>query len=86
MTRKRDAHLDGLVPRLSELWTTVNALAEEQKASSYDRACTLLVDMRDAYAHAGRRPTCDAEFAQFLNQYSRRTALLRGLKKVGLTS
>ena len=84
--RKRDAHLDGLVPRLSELWTTVNALAEEQKASSYDRACTLLVDMRDAYAHAGRRPTFDAEFAQFLNQYSRRTALLRGLKKVGLTS
>jgi len=84
--RKRHAHLEGLATRFSELWTTVSALAEEQKASSYDRACTLLVDMRDAYTHAGRRPEYDAGFARFLEQYGRRMALVRRLKEVRLMS
>jgi hypothetical protein len=84
--RKRHAHLAGLAPRFSELWATVRALAEEQKASSYDKVCALLVDMRDAYAQAGRRMEFDAEFARFLEQYSRRTALVRRLKEARLTS
>ena len=84
--RARNAQLSGLVPRFAALWTTVDASAEEQKASSYDKACTLLIDMRDAYDHAGRRPEFDAEFARFLGKYSRRTALVRKLKEAGLTS
>ncbi len=84
--RKRHAHLAGIVPRFSELWSTVNTLAEEQKSSSYDKIGALLVDMRDAYAQAGRRPEFDVEFARFLGKYSRRTALVRKLKEVRLTS
>jgi hypothetical protein len=84
--RKRHAHLAGLVPRFSELWVTVRALAEEQKASSYDKVCVLLSDMRDAYAQAGRRPEFDAEFVRFLGQYSRRTALVRRLKEAQFMS
>lgn len=49
---------------------------------SYDKACTLLVDMRDAYAYVDRRPAFDADFAQFLGQYSRRSALVRRLEQV----
>lgn len=82
--RKRRAYLAGLVPRFTELWATVNRLAEEQKASSYDKACSLLVDMRDAYAQAGRRPDFDAPFAQFLARNSRRAALVRRLREVRL--
>jgi hypothetical protein len=82
--RKRQEYLSGLVPRFSSLWATVNALATEQKASSYDKACTLLVDMRDAYVQAGRRTDFDADFARFAGQYSRRPALFRRLKEVRL--
>lgn len=82
--RKRHAHLAGLVPRCSEMWATVMALAEEQKASSYDKICALLGDMRDAYAQAGRRPEFNAELVRFLEQYSRRTALVRRLKEARL--
>lgn len=84
--RKRHAYLTGLATRFAELWSKVNTLAEEQKPASYDQACTLLVDMRDAYAHTERRPEFDTEFARFLGQFSRRTALVRKLKEVGFTS
>lgn len=84
--RERRVYLTGLVPRLSDLWATVHALAEEQKATSYDKACTLLIDLRDAYAQAERRPEFDAEFARFQGHNSRRTALVRKLKEIGLTS
>ena len=83
--RARDAQLSALVPRFATLWTRIDASAEEQKSASYDQACTLLIDMRDAYDHAGRRPEFDAEFVRFLEKYSRRTALVRKLKEAGLT-
>ncbi len=84
--RKRRAHLEELAVRFSDLWVTVNTLAAEQKASSYDKVRTLLVDMRDAYIQAGRRPEFDAEFARFLGEYSKRTALTRRLKEARLIS
>jgi hypothetical protein len=84
--RKRRAHLAGLVPRLPELWTTVNELAAAQTGSSYDKASELLVDMRAAYGQAQRRPEFDAEFAKFLTKYSRSVALSGRLKKLGLMS
>ena len=84
--RKRNAHLKGLVPRLPELWATVHRLTEEQKASSYEQACTLLVEMRDAYAYAERRPELDAEFARYLGKFSRSTALVRRFKSARLMS
>ena len=84
--RKRGAYLTGLAARFSDLWTRVDTLAEEQKSASYDQACMLLIDMRDASLHAARRPEFDREFARFLGQFSRRTALVRKLKEAGLTS
>lgn len=82
--RKRRAHLSGLVPRFPELWATMNTLAEEKKASSYDKITTLLVDMRDAYAEADRRPDFDAEFTRFIGVHGIRAALVRRLKEVRL--
>lgn len=82
--RKRQAHLKGLVARLPEMWTSVKRLAEEQKAVSYDKVRDLLVEMRDAYEYADRRAEFDREFAPFLQQYSRSTALVRRLKAVDL--
>ncbi len=84
--QKRRAHLAGLVPRFSALWATVNALAEEQKSSSYEKVCALLVDMRDAYAHAGHNADFDVELARFLEKHGRRTALARRLKEAGISS
>lgn len=82
--RKRQAYLVGLVPRFADLWAKVNALVEEQKATPYDQACTLLVDLHAAYSQAGRRPEFDAEFAKFLGKYSRSTALVRRFKEAKL--
>jgi DNA-binding FadR family transcriptional regulator len=59
-------------------------LAEEKNASAYDKIRTLLADMRDAYGQAGRRPEFDAEFARFVDQHSRSTALIRRLREVRL--
>jgi hypothetical protein len=84
--KKRRAHLAGLVPRFPELWATVSTLAQERKASSYDRVCSLLVDMRDASVQADLRPDFDAEFTQFLGRYSRSAALIRRLKEARLIS
>ncbi len=84
--RKRRAHLSGLAARFADLWVTVNTLAEEQKASSYDKVCALLVDMRDAYIQVDRQAEFDAEFERFLGRHSRRTALTRNLKKARLIS
>jgi len=82
--RKRHAYLVSLVPRFEDLWLEVNSLAEEQKASPYNRACALLVDLRAAYSQAERRAEFDAEFARFLEKHSRSTALVRRLKEANL--
>lgn len=82
--RKRHAHLAALIPRFSSLWATIHALVQEQKASGYEKACTLLVDLRDAYTQAGRQSEFDAEFGRFVAQNARRTALMRRLKQVQL--
>ena len=85
-TRKRHAHLAGLVPRFGELWATVNALADEKTGVSYDKACALLVDLHDAYVHANWRAEFDVAFARFLGQYGRSVALTRRLKEARLVS
>jgi len=82
---KRHTYLVSLVPRFADLWLEVNALAAEQKASSYDRACALLVDLRAAYSETGRRPEFDVQFERFLGKYSRSAALVRRLKDAEMT-
>ncbi len=84
--RKRREYLAALARRPSELWSTVSALAEEQKASSYDAACRLLIDMRDSSIQAGLRQVFDAKLAQLLGKHSRRTVPMRRLKEAGLVS
>jgi hypothetical protein len=82
--RKRHAYLKGLVPRFPELWTTVNALAEEQKAAAYGKACAVLLDLRDAYDHAGRSSEFQAEIAGFIGRNTRRSALIREIRAAQL--
>ena len=80
--RKRHAYLADLAIRFPALWATANALAEEKKASSYDKASATLADMRDAYTLAGRRPDFDVEFTRFQERHSHRAALVRRLKEI----
>jgi len=82
--RTRHEQLAGLVPRFTELWASVNRLAEEQSGPSYDKTCSLLVDMRDAYDQAGRRPDFDKEFTTFMERHGRRGALVRRFEKARL--
>jgi len=82
--RKERERLAALVKRFPSLWTAVDAAAKKKNASGYDEACKMLVDLRDAYAQAGRSPEFEQAFAIFCSKYSGRPALKDRLLKAGL--
>jgi len=82
--RKRREHLKEAAGRFPHWWKQAEAYAEEQKASSYDLARDILVDLRDAYAQEGRQEEFVTRLQSFTSRYTRRPALMRRLKDAGL--
>jgi hypothetical protein len=78
--RKRREHLKEVAGRFPHWWKQAEAYAEEQKASSYDLARDILVDLRDAYALEGRQEEFATSLQNFASKYTRRPALMRRLK------
>src|SRR5207247_2140895 len=84
--RERRERLAALVPRFPSLWTSVDKAAQKGTASGYEEACKTLVELRAAYAEAGRAPEFEAAFAKFRAEHGGRTALRRRLAEAGLVS
>jgi hypothetical protein len=82
--RKRSEHLKEVAKRFPHWWEQADAHANEQKASSYDLARDILVDLRDAYAQEGRQEEFATRLQSFASRYARRPALMRRLKEAGM--
>ncbi|MDD5205075.1 MAG: hypothetical protein PHS17_06620 [Desulfobacterales bacterium] len=82
--RKRREYLKEMARRFPHWWKQAEAYAEEQKASSYDLARNILVDLRDAYAEEGRQKEFATTLQSFASKYARRPALIRRLKDAGM--
>ena len=65
-------------------WKKAHEEAGNSCASAYDRACRLLIDLRDAYMLQGTAEIFIREFQQFLAEHGRRKALVNRLEKAGL--
>lgn len=82
--RKRREHLKEMAGRFPHWWKQTDAYAQEQKASSYDAARDILVDLRDAYEQEGLQKEFAAKLKSFASKYMRRPALMRRLKDAGM--
>jgi hypothetical protein len=82
--RKRSEHLKEVAKRFPHWWEQADAHANEQKASSYDLARDILVDLRDAHAQEGRQKEFSAGLQSFVSKYARRPALMRRLNEAGI--
>ena len=82
--QQRERYLATLAEDFERHWREIDALVTQQVASAYDRARDLLVDLSDAYTLKHDHDEFLRKFAQFRAKYTRRSALLRRLDKVGL--
>ncbi len=65
-------------------WKQVAELAEQQRASAYDRVRDLLVDLSEAATLTNKRDGFMRRFSQFRATYGRSTALMKRLEKAQL--
>lgn len=80
----RQRELQALAPREEALWQEVYALIKEKKASPYDRATKLLVDLRDLAAYQQQQAAFQQRFNDLVNNHVTSTALLRRFREARL--
>jgi len=81
---KRIAELEALARRGESAWQEVDALIQKSQAKPYDEAVQLLLKLRDLARHQGQELVFQQRLNRIYEQYSRRSALLRRLRSVGL--
>jgi predicted NodU family carbamoyl transferase len=82
---KRVAEMEALAAREPQTWRDVDALIQEGKAKSYERAVGLLARLKELAAYRDQEDAFQKRLNQIYDQYARRTALLRRLHDAGLT-
>jgi hypothetical protein len=82
--RKRLQELDALAKREAEKWQEVEDLIEQRTGNAYDEAVQLLVRLRELAIHKGQEAAFEHRIDQIGEQYNRRSALLRRMRRVGL--
>ena len=82
--RERRKYLAGLVDQFPEIWKRIERLADEKKATPYEQAVELLVDLSDAYEQAGRDEEFRSIFFHFASRRKRQTALVKRMEKADL--
>jgi hypothetical protein len=81
---RRIAELEGLARREEEVWRQVDDLIQQGKAKPYDQAVHLLLELK-ALAEYQRQPAAFEERVRAMrDQYRRRTALMRRLRRAKL--
>lgn len=81
---KRIAELQALAPREAEAWREVEALIEEKKSTSYDKAVALLVKLRDLAEYQSRLSEFQTQLRSLQERYVHRPALRDRLQRAGL--
>lgn len=77
----RARHLDQLAPREEETWEQVDALVAMKQPKSYDQAVSLLKDLRDLAARAGREPVFAARLQGVRDAHAKKPSFLDRLRK-----
>lgn len=81
---QRIAELQAFAPHEAEAWREVQALIEEKKPTSYDKAVALLVRLRDLADYQGRRADFETRIADLQARYANRPALRDRLQRARL--
>lgn len=81
---KRIAELKALAEQGEEAWRDVDSLIQQSNAKAYDKAVRLLRKLRELAEYQNRQYAFEERMKQIRDQYSRRHALMRRLREVGL--
>ena len=81
----RAKYLDGLARREPATWREVEELIATKRPKDYDRAVTLLVDLRDLAGRSGRTAEAEAQILELRQRHSNKPSLLKRFddKKLG---
>ncbi len=80
----RERHLDDLAQREGEAWREVEGLIGVRRQKEYDQAVTLVTDLREVAAMAGKERRAETRIRQLWERHARKTTLLERLRKAGL--
>lgn len=80
----RERHLASLAGREAALWSGVDKLIATKQPKRYDEAVTLLRDLRDVCARAGRQVEAARRIARLWEVHARKSSLLERLRKAEL--
>ena len=81
---ERARYLDSLTGREEELWREVETAISAKQAKEYDRAVTLLQDLRELGERAGTSEAVAARLGELRARHSSKRTLLQRLDKAGL--
>ena len=84
--RQREQYLAVIAEDFERQWKLAYEFAAKRTASAYDSACSLIVDLADAYAFKQQRSEFVSRLNHFRAEHVRSTALLRRLEKAGLNT
>jgi hypothetical protein len=80
----RARHLDSLRGREEEVWQQVESAVAAKQAREYDRAVTLLKDLRDLGEHTGTPEGVAARIRQLRQRHGSKRTLIERLNRAGL--
>jgi hypothetical protein len=81
---RRIAELEALARREGEVWRQVEALIQQGKAKEYDQAIHLLLELKALAEYQCQQALFEDRVRAIHDQYSRRTALVRRLRRARL--
>jgi len=81
----RELHLAALAKREAATWGEVDTLIATKQPKAYDEAITLMRDLRDVCARAGRQAQAAMRIARLREEHAKKPSLLERLRRAGLT-
>ncbi len=82
--KARKKHLEDVASRTPAVWKQVSAWIAKRSPKGYDRAVELLVDLRDAAAHANRPDEFSERLQALRDRHASKPSLVRRLQQSGL--
>ena len=80
----REKYLNDLAKRENKIWRAMETLIQTQRPSDYDKAVTLLVDLRDLNEKRDTEKIFEEKFRSVYEQHRRKSSLIRRFIEAGL--
>jgi uncharacterized Zn finger protein len=80
----RSRYLDQLGNRKEAIWNQIAAHIQKRQPNEYDKAVTLLIDLRDLAVRQGRVAACLSALGELRQEHAAKESLLRRLTKAKL--